>query len=213
MTALSLPVQEDASILLARILFAHGDIERAAVLLNSLLAGAEAGGRWGRALDILVLQSLLHAAEDSPELAQAALGKALRLAEPQGAIRPFVDAGQPMAELLMLALRSGISPDTCRRLLAAFPGRAQVGPEPEPQSPNSSVKGIDDDFVWVEPLTEREIQVLALLAQGYSNKTIARKLVLTEGTVKTHAHNIYAKLAVSTRGEAVARRGRLGILT
>ncbi len=85
-------------------------------------------------------------------------------------------------------------------------------PEPEPQSPNSFVKGIDDDFVWVEPLTEREVQVLALLAQGYSNKTIARKLVLTEGTVKTHAHNIYAKLAVSTRGEAVARARTLGIL-
>jgi ATP/maltotriose-dependent transcriptional regulator MalT len=118
-----------------------------------------------------------------------------------------------MAELLMLALRSGISPDTCRRLLAAFPGRAQVRPEQEPQSPNSSVKGIDDDFVWVEPLTEREVQVLALLAQGYSNKTIARKLVLTEGTVKAHAHNIYAKLAVSTRGEAVARARTLGILT
>ena len=60
----------------------------------------------------------------------------------------------------------------------------------------------------MEPLTEREVQVLALLAQGLSNKTIARKLVLTEGTVKTHAHNIYAKLAVSTRGEAVAQRGR-----
>ena len=208
----ALPLQEEATILQARMLFAHGDLERASELLNSLLAGVEAGGRWGRALDILVLQALLHAAADNPELAQTALGKALRLAEPEGAIRPFVDAGQPMAELLSLALRSGISPGTGHRLLAAFPGRAQVGPEPGLQSPKSSVKAIDGDFVLVEPLTEREVQVLALLAQGLSNRTIARKLVLTEGTVKTHAHNIYAKLAVSTRGEAVARARTLGIL-
>jgi LuxR family maltose regulon positive regulatory protein len=208
----ALLVQEDASILLARMLFAYGDVDAAAELLSSLLAGAEAGGRWGRALDILVLQALLHAAEDRTELAQATLGKALRLAEPEGAIRPFVDAGQPMAELLRLALRSGVSPDTCHRLLAVFPGPTQVGPEPGPQSPKSSVKAIDGGRVLVESLTEREVQVLALLAQGHSNKTIARKLVLTEGTVKTHAHNIYAKLAVSTRGEAVARARTLGIL-
>lgn len=208
----ALPVQEEASILLARMQFARGDVESAAKLLSSLLASTEAGGRWGRALDILALQALLHAAEDRPEHAQAALGKALRLAEPEGAIRPFVDAGQPMAELLRLALRSGVSPDLCRWLLAAFPGRTQVEPEAGPQIQRASVKATDGDFVLLEPLTEREVQVLALLAQGLSNKIIARKLVLTEGTVKTHAHNIYAKLAVSTRGEAVARARTLGML-
>lgn len=208
----SLPVQEEASILLARMLFAHGDVERASMLVGSLSAGAEAGGRWGRALEILVLQALLHAAEVSPKLAQAALSKALRLAEAQGAIRPFVDAGQPMAELLTLALRSGVSTAMCRRLLAAFPGRPQIRPESADRSPKSSAIATDGDFVLVEPLTEREIEVLVLLAQGHSNKTIARKLVLTEGTVKAHAHNIYAKLAVSTRGEAVARARTLGIL-
>ena len=136
----------------------------------------------------------------------------LRLAEAQGAIRPFVDAGQPMAELLSLALRSGVSTGMCRRLLAAFPGRPQIRLESADRSPKSSTIATDGDFVLAEPLTEREIEVLALLAQGHSNKTIARKLVLTEGTVKAHAHNIYAKLAVSTRGEAVARARTLGIL-
>ena len=83
----SLPVQEEASILLARMLFAHGEVERADGLLVSLLAGAEAGGRWGRALEILVLQALLHAAAVSPKLAQAALSLSLiHISEPT---RPY----------------------------------------------------------------------------------------------------------------------------
>jgi LuxR family maltose regulon positive regulatory protein len=201
----ALPVQEDASILLARLLHVHGDDAAAAEMLSALLAGAEAGGRWGRVIEILVLQALVHASAGRPALAQAALARALRLAQPEDALRPFLDAGQPMVELLKHARRAGVTPDLCRRLLAAFAPQAEPEAGPHPAAPLAA----GDDLMLLEPLTEREREVLALLAQGLSNKAIARTLVLTEGTVKAHAHTIYAKLAVNTRTEAVAQARRL----
>lgn len=109
-----------------------------------------------------------------------------------------------MARMLYEALSQEIAPDYVRRLLAAFPAS-----EPEsaaPLQPESSVN-------WVEPLSEREIEVLELIAAGLTNQAIANQLFLALNTVKVHTRNIYSKLAVSNRLQAVAKARELGIIS
>jgi LuxR family maltose regulon positive regulatory protein len=132
------------------------------------------------------------------------LGETLALAEPEGFIRIFVDEGPPMARLLYEALSRGIAPDYVRRLLSAFPDT-----KPEPAGPPSAQASESD---WIEPLSEREIEVLALVAEGLTNQEIASRLFLSHHTIKAHTRNIFGKLDVHNRTEAVARGRSLGIL-
>ena len=132
------------------------------------------------------------------------LGNALSLAEPGGFIRIFVDEGLPMAQLLYEAAAHGFMPDYTGRLLAAFPTD-----EPE-QADSSQSQAANSE--WVEPLSEREIEVLQLIAEGLTNQEIASRLFLSLHTVKVHAHNIYGKLGVHNRTQAAARARALGIL-
>jgi LuxR family maltose regulon positive regulatory protein len=132
------------------------------------------------------------------------LEQALAFAQAGGFIRIFVDEGPPMARLLYDALSRGISPDYVRRLLAAFPkpvpemaGAAHI------QSPKSEL---------IEPLSEREFEVLQLIAEGLTNQEIATRLFLSLNTVKTHTRNIYGKLNVHRRTQAIARSQELGLL-
>jgi LuxR family maltose regulon positive regulatory protein len=180
-------------LILVRVLIAERLSDEAAPLLGYLLQTAESEGRTGRRIEILALQALALEAQGRPVQAFSALKKALSLAEPEGYVRTFVDEGIPMAALLRRALSQGITPDYARQLLAAFD-------EPIVASP------------LVESLTRREMEVLRLIADGLKNQDIADHLVISVATVKRHVTNIYGKLGVSRRVQAIARAQDLGLL-
>jgi LuxR family maltose regulon positive regulatory protein len=198
------PLHDFDYVVLARILIAQGRLDEATRLLQRLLKPAEAGGRTSKAIEILVLQALALQAQEDTDQAITTLDKALTLAEPGGFIRIFVDEGPPMAHLLYEAATRGIAPDYARRLLAAFPiGEPEQAARSRPQVPESEL---------VEPLSERELEVLELIAQGLTNREIASRLFLSLNTVKAHTRNIYGKLGVHNRTQATARSQAIGIL-
>src|SRR6266700_1350250 len=167
-------------------------------LLERLREDAEAKARMGSTLEILVLHALaLHAQGDRTE-ALRVLQRALTLAEPEGYIRLFVDEGEPMAALLRQAYARGIAADYVVTLLSAFGEQTLAAPSRA--------------FPLVEPLTERELEVLRLLVRGLSNAEMARELIITVGTVKRHVNSIYGKLGVNSRTQAVARAQTLHLL-
>jgi LuxR family maltose regulon positive regulatory protein len=132
--------------------------------------------------------------------ALACLEEALARAEPEGHMRLFIEIGEPMAQLLYQAAQDGIHPEYAGRLLAAFPTRL---------APRAAQRQAED---LVEPLSERELDVLSAIAEGLSNQEVAARLYVSERTVKWHASNIYGKLQVGSRTEAVAKARALGIL-
>jgi LuxR family maltose regulon positive regulatory protein len=188
----------------ARILIAQGRLDEATTLLQRLLGAAEAGGRISRAIEMLTLQALAFQAGGDTAQAITATERALSLAEPGGFIRIFVDEGPPMARLLYEALSRGIAPDYVRRLLAAFPNVELEQPE--------STKPQVSEAELIEPLSERELEVLQLITEGLTNPEIASRLFLSLNTVKAHARNIYGKLGVHNRTQAVTRARTLGVL-
>jgi LuxR family maltose regulon positive regulatory protein len=189
---------------LARILLAQGRLDETITLLQRMLEPAQAGGHTTRVIEILRLQALAFQARGDTAQAMTALERALTLAEPGGFIRIFVDEGPPMARLLYEAVTRGIAPDYARRLLSAFPVA-----EPE-QTESSKTQAPKPELV--EPLSERELEVLQLIAEGLTNPEIASQLFLALNTVKAHTRNIYGKLGVNSRTQAVARVRALGIL-
>lgn len=182
----------------ARVLIATGKPDEAQAVLTRLLQAAETGGRMARAIEVLTLQTLAFQAQGHMDQALSALERALYLAEPEGYVRTFVDQGEPMAGLLRRALSRGIAPDYAARLLAAFDEEAA------PISP--ALESL------VEPLTERECEVLRLIVAGFSNAEIAQELVIAVSTVKSHINHIYGKLDIESRTQAVARARELKLL-
>ena len=150
-------------------------------------------------LDILVLQSLVSHKLGDSATALDTLERAVRLAEPGGWVRPFVEPGPEMADLLQRLKQRTAVPNIVGRVLAAFPRQARSQPEAT--------------LPLIEPLTNREMEILALLAQRLTNKEIARRLVISPGTVRQHTHNIYQKLDVKGRRQAVDKAVDLGILS
>jgi LuxR family maltose regulon positive regulatory protein len=190
---------------LARVHLAQGDTSTALAVLEPLRQQVEAKGWADERLKVMVLQAVaLHAHGEKKEAVRV-LAEALALAKPDGFIRIFVDEGPPMAHLLYEALAHGVEPVFIRRLLAAFP---VVESEQTISSPLS-----DPESEWVEPLSMREREVLQLIAEGLTNQEIAARLYLSLHTVKVHARNIYSKLAVTNRTQAVAKGKALGILS
>ena len=172
----------------------------ASALLARLLPAAEAGGRTGSVLEILALQALAYRADGNVPDAGAALERALVLAEPEGYARLFVDEGATMAGLLeAVASRSAIR-TYAHRLLSLFGNHEPVAPT------GDRLAGL------AEPLSEREREVLRLLATEMSGPEIARLLVVSLHTVRTHTKRIYTKLGVNSRRAAVVRAQELGEL-
>jgi LuxR family maltose regulon positive regulatory protein len=191
-------------VVVARVLFAQGRLDETTKLLRHLLKTAEGGDRTSSKIEILILQALTFQAGGKINQALSALERALTLAEPEGFIRIFVDEGPPMACLLYEALNHGTAPDYVRRLLAAFP-------VVEPDQIDLAISQ-DQASDLIEQLSERELEVLQLIAEGLSNPEIASRLYLSINTVKVHSRNIYSKLGVHNRTQAVARARALGIL-
>lgn len=178
-------------------------IQEAAQLLERLLKAAEAGGRLGNQIEILNLRALAHHALDDTPSAMVALQQALTLAEPQGFFRLFVDEGIPMAELLTEASQRGILPHYVNHLLTGF---ATEESSSEQRTTPPSAQPL------IEPLSQRELEVLQLIAAGLSNREISERLFLALNTIKGHNQKIFAKLQVQRRTEAVARASELGLL-
>ena len=206
-------VREFEHITLARVLLARykGDREERSVLgamglLERLLQAAEEGGRMGSVIEILVLQGLAHEAQGDIPAALVPLERALALAEPEGYVRIFLDEGRPMAQLLSEAATRGIMPDYTGKLLAAFDAEGRIEPDDSPRLATLASQPL------VEPLSDRELEVLRLIAQGLSNREISERLFLAVITVKGHNRNIFRKLQVRRRTEAIARARELGLL-
>jgi len=191
-------------IILARIWIAQGQLDETIKLLEHLFIIAERGDRIASMIEILMLQALVFQKSGDMEQSITSLNRSLTLAEPEGFIRIFLDEGPPMARLLYTVLGQGIFPDYVQRLLAAFP---DVEPEQVAIS-KTQRKPMD----WVEPLSERELEVLQLISDGLTNQEIAARLYLALNTVKAHTRNIYSKLGVNNRTQAGARARALGIL-
>ena len=203
---------ELAHINLARIWLAQGGASEAARLLARLAQAAEAGGRSGRLIQILILQAVALASVPgtASEHGCQSLERALRLAEPEGYVRTFLDAGSALVPLL--ALCRPAAPEYARRLLEAFQAtgtsasQAAVPPgRPSPSSRTPFERGY-------EPLSERELEVFHLVATGLSNQQIADRLIISIRTVKKHIENIYGKLGVSSRTQAIAKAHELNLL-
>jgi LuxR family maltose regulon positive regulatory protein len=171
-------------------------------MLELLLQAAEAGKRTSSVIEICILQAHALQACGAREQALAALRRALTLAASEGYVRVFVDEGSPMAELLRDAHACGIAPSYIERLLAAFPTAEGRGLRTESAEPNHSVLNPQSSAL-IEPLTGRELEVLRLIADGASNRVIAEQLVITVGTVKRHINNLFDKLGVRSRTQAI----------
>lgn len=184
---------------LARAHIFRGEASRALAILEEWREDVEAKGWADERLRAVILQSLARHALGEKETALRLLGDALDLAEPGGFIRIFADEGAPMARLLTEAAGRGIEPEYTRKLLAAFDSEEQ-------RSEGASHPAL------VEPLSERELEVLRLVARGFSNREIGDRLFLAVITVKGHNRNIFRKLGVRRRTEAVARAREMGIL-
>jgi LuxR family maltose regulon positive regulatory protein len=191
-------------ILLARILTAQDKIEEAVNLLEHLEVLAKKAERNTSVIEILILQSLAHQSGGDISKSMIPLRRALSIAEPLGFIRIFVDEGKEMEQMLHNALSREIAPQYVSLLLRAFSG-AEKSPTKSP------LKSIPESGL-VEPLSDREIEVLKLIAEGLTNQEIANRLYLSLNTVKVHTRNIYAKLGVNNRTQASIQARALGIL-
>jgi LuxR family maltose regulon positive regulatory protein len=186
-------------VILARVLVAQNEWDKATRLIDRLVAVAETGKRWRLVIELLALRAFALDAQGRCDEALETLARALALAEPESYVRTFVDEGDQMAALLKRAASRGIAPDYVHELLAAFE------PDSLPEKPPATA-------TLIEPLSERELEVLRLLNGELSGPEIARELTIALSTLRFHTRNIYGKLGVHDRNQAVTRAEGLGLL-
>jgi LuxR family maltose regulon positive regulatory protein len=204
-------LDELARIILARLRMARMQFTEALELLANLRVDAEGAERFGSAIEIMVLEALAHKALGNHPRALLSLERALALAEPEGFARLFIDEGEPMHILLAdfrssRLIKAGESVGSSaprilaytKKLLAAFSGPIQI----QNKEPGT----------MIEPLSERELEILRLIGMGLSNKEIAGKLVVAVSTVKSHINSLYGKLGTRRRTQAIAVARDLGVL-
>lgn len=183
---------------LVRVYLATQETDQALPIIERLRETAESAGRMGSLVETLALEALVQRAAGNIPQALVALETALFLAQPEGFVRIFVDEGPPMRELLRHAASRGIEPQYVAFLLEAFPLASDNTPAPEQP--------------LIDPLSERELEVLSLISAGLSNQAVADELVISLGTVKAHTASIYRKLNVNSRTQATARARELRLL-
>ncbi|HET7087134.1 MAG TPA: LuxR C-terminal-related transcriptional regulator [Anaerolineae bacterium] len=201
--------REFVDLALARVHLAQDAPDAALQRLERWLEPAESAGRAGSVIEIHLLKALaLETQGDTPQ-ALAALHAALSLAEPEGYTRLFLDEGAPMDALLSKATECGAASGYASRLLAAFASHRRPATHAHTLGDTLPVPG---SYTLIEPLNDRELQVLSLIADGLSNKEIAREKAYTLSTVKWYVRNIYEKLQVHSRTQAIARARAVGLL-
>ncbi len=198
------PKNEFEHFSLARVLITEGRAEpdgktlaKALELTKRLTLSAESAGRMGHLIELLILQALALDAQGNLDQALSCLERALVLAEPQGFVRIFLDKGNPIIHLLKEAARRNIAAEYAIKLLN------QIDTDSQSDTPSS---------ILIEPLSDRELEVLHLMAQDLSYREIANQIVVSLNTVRTHVKNIYSKLMVHKRSEAVAKARELNLL-
>lgn len=189
----------------ARVYQAQGDMSAALAALESWRLQVEAPGWEDERLKAMVLQAVARYMNGENERAIQLLSEALALAEPGGFIRTFVDEGPAMAQLLSEAAANGTMPEYTGKLLAAFAAEDQSEKNESELHPAAAQP-------LGEPLSQREYEILQLIADGLSNRDICQRLFLALSTVKGHNQRIFEKLKVQRRTEAVARARELGLL-
>ena len=190
-------LQAPLYLILLRLHQVRGNYDAALVLAEWLLPKLDKMKRVGWIIEILILQALVFQGKRDVDQVLATLEKACSLAQPQRYTRIFLDEGEPMAKLLYQTRSHQIGTGYATELLSAI-GHAFGSPLPPAQ-------------LLIEPLTLRELEVLKLIESGCSNQEIAAKFVISLPTVKRHISNIYAKLGVSSRTQAVSRAKELNL--
>ncbi|MBW2250594.1 MAG: LuxR family transcriptional regulator [Deltaproteobacteria bacterium] len=202
--AADLAKKHELPLSLARVHLAQGEPPAALATLEPLRQQVEAKGWEAERLKVMVLQTIALHAHGEKEQAVQLLGDVLELAEPGGFIRTFVDEGLPMARLLYEAQSRGIATDYIRKLLAAFPVAESE------QTSSSHMRYPESELV--EPLSEREFEVLRFLTTELSGPEIAKELMIELSTFRSHTKNIYNKLNVSSRRAAIHKAEDLNLI-
>ncbi len=182
---------------LAQLRLMQGDLPAAEQALDRVSGFAQTSGQRRWVISAHILRALLYQTRRDLPQALSALEEAMNLCEPAGFIQEFLDEGEPMRALLHEAVRRHVKPEFAQRMLQRF----------------STDRAAEKPIGLVEPLSDREIEVLQLVAEGRSNQEIAAQLYLSLRTIKFHTSNIYGKLGVKNRTEAVAKARDLGLLS
>lgn len=184
---------------LVRVKIASGETQEIPESLERLHQVMSDNKRMSSVVEVLNLKALALQAQGKLDEAVVTLGRALSVAKPEGYVRIFVDEGKPMARLLQHTAAKGVELDFVTKLLAVLGARTQLK-KPSAGPPVA------------EELTQREKEVLRLIAAGLSNRESAELLIVTEGTIKKHLNNIFGKLGVRSRTQAAARAKELDLL-